>query len=247
MKICITKKGEILNKNLSISEKGVLLSIMLTINKDADVSLVKLKREIRISQYKAELISLHEKGIIEWSGYKVAKKSLEREDNLETVVEILNFMSNLYKRGFSPTDSRITTLSALLKSYSILEIKSVIANRYLVWKDDEIMKKHLVPDTIFRPSKFIKYLEEVKSTRKGESLVVASKIKLKQDDVITYDIAKTFIDSEIYNFKSYNLNSKGERQGLPIKESRYGKEIKWMLKVQKNKEQKDFVLTYIEQ
>jgi uncharacterized phage protein (TIGR02220 family) len=247
MRINIKSTQDILNDDLSLVERGILITILLLRVKGEKekILLAKVKSEVSIKDYRKELIALHDKRYIIWSEYDSNKKLLEKSINPKIAI-LMQFMSNLYRRKFQVVPSRITLLNALLKQYSEEEIKSVIANRYAEWKDDEVMKKHLVPETIFRMSKFIKYLEEVKSTRVGESLLKASEIDLQQGDEITYKIALSFIDSEVYRVKSYDLDNYNKRIGLGSVESRYGKDIKRLLKIQKNSGEKNFVLIYME-
>lgn len=245
MRVNIKKTTDLLSEDLSIIQRGILITILLLRDSDSEVTLFKVKKNIKLQSYKEDLISLHDKGYITWSGYNAAKKSLEQKIINPKITHLMQFMGDLYRKKFQIADSRITLLTALLKKYSEEDIKLVIANRYLVWKDSEEMKKYLVPETVFRMSKFIKYLEEVQSTREGESLLKASEIDLKNGDEITYEISLSFIDKEVYEFKYYDLNPNGDRVGLPTKESRYGRDIKRLLKIQKNSGEKSFVLIYI--
>jgi len=41
------------------------------------------------------------------------------------------------------------------------QIKTVIAYMAKEWGDDDMMAKYLTPDTLFRPSKFEKYLGKI--------------------------------------------------------------------------------------
>lgn len=246
MQITIKNIADILDNNLSIIERGLLITILLVRDKKSSYTLAKAKQEINFFKYKQELVSLHEKKYILWSGYDAAKKSLEKKEIKPQILEILDFMNSLYQRDFGAIGTRTTLLESLLKKYSVEDIKKVIANRYSVWKEDEIMKKYLNPETIFRISKFVKYFDEVRFTREGESYLNATNIDLREGDEITYSIAQTFIDSETYAFKSYDLDSQEKRIGIGVKETRYGKDIKRLLKRRDLSESKKFLLIYIQ-
>jgi uncharacterized phage protein (TIGR02220 family) len=238
---------DILDGKISLVGRGILITILLLKEKDPKLTLAKCKTKISFLKNKEELITLHKLGLITWSGYQNAVESLKKKEESPNVKSILDFMSNLYRRGFSPTSERVQLLNSLLEKYSVDEIKKVVSNRYVVWKDEPVMCKHLVPETIFRSSKFIKYLEEANYTKEGESFLTVSKINLKDGDEITSEIASTFSDLDTYSFISYELNSDGERITNGRKITRTGKDIKRLLKIRDNQEYKDFKLTYIQQ
>lgn len=247
MVINIKKLEDILNDKISLIERGILITILLLKDKDSDITLMKCKKKINFLQSKQELVNLHELGFIQWSGYTTAVKYFEQKKTKPEVEKIFNFMNGLYGgRGFKLTVERITQINSLLKEYSTAEILLVISNRYYVWKDEPTMCKHLVPETIFRKSKFLKYLEEAKYTKEGESFVSAESINLKQGEEITSEIAKNFSDNDTYTVMSYELDSKGIKVTKGREITKYGKDIKRLLKVRDNQDWKDFILTYIQ-
>ena len=146
-------------------------------------------------------------------------------------------MNKLYRRKFNPdSESTINNLRNRLEKHSLEDIKKVIANRYSEWKDDTTMQRHLNPTTIFRPSKFDKYLEEALRTRVGESFVAANNINLKDGDEITLEIANTFIDKDTYNIKIYQVDGDGNRRANGLSATRYGKDIKKAILLQQRSE-----------
>jgi len=202
---------------------------------DPKITLAKAKAKINFSKNKEDLIHLHKAGFIKWSGFNRALKSLEEKALNPNVVEVLDFMNGLYGTGFkSTTKSTTTSIVARLKENSIDELKLVVANRYAAWKDDSLMCKYLTPDTIFRDSKFPKYLEEAMRTKQGESLLNAKKIGLAKGDLITLDLSKTFSDNDIYKIKVFSLRG-GVRIGSGQVEKMYGKDIKRTLKILENR------------
>lgn len=235
--------SDILDDRLCLVRRGILITILLLKEKDPKLTLAKAKTKISFLKYKKELISLHKDGFIIWSGYENAIKSLEKLETSTTVLEILGFMNNLYQRKFGPTEERVRLLNSLLEKYSNEEIKKVISNRYSVWKDEPVMRQHLIPETIFRMSKFIKYLDEVNHTRIGESFLNASEIGLKHGVEISYKDSQLLLDSETYTIMFYSVD--GEKRGRGREEIRYGKDLKRLLRVRENSIEKDFIITYI--
>jgi len=235
---------DILDDKISLISRGILITILLLKEKDPKLTLAKCKTKISFLKNKEELITLHRLGLITWSGYQNAVESLKKKEESPVIKEIFDFMSTLYRRYFTSTKERVQLVSILLEKYSVDEIKKVISNRYIVWKDEPTMCKHLVPETIFRGSKFQKYLEEALYTKEGESFLTISKINLKEGDEITSEIASTFSDLDLYSLISYELNSDGEKitNGRGI--TRNGKDIKRLLKVRDNQEYKEFKLIY---
>jgi uncharacterized phage protein (TIGR02220 family) len=246
MKLLIKSLEDILSDKLTLVERGILITIMLLREKDSKITLAKCKTKISFQKNRDELIRLHESKLISWSGYDNAKKAIEQQKASPVILDILYFMNSLYRRNFGPTKERITPLTNLLKDFSVEDIKKVIANRYIVWKDNPDMCQYLVPETIFRRSKFIKYLDEVNYTKAGESFVSANKIDLKHGDEITQQIADNFSDNDLYTMLVIELDHDGTRitQGREIVKS--GKDIKRLLKIRGGQEYKDFMLTYIQ-
>lgn len=246
MVINIKNLEEILDDKISLVGRGILITILLLKDKDPKITLAKCKTKISFLKNKEELVQLHKQGFITWSGYENAIKSLQNYLTKPQVEETLSFMSNLYRRSFSPTTERIKLINSLLEKYSVEEIKKVISNRYVVWKDDSVMNRHLVPETIFRMSKFQKYLEEANYTKEGESFVTANQLKLKHGDEITLEIAKQFSENDTYTLMSYELNVSGQKITNGRLITKYGKDIIRLLKVRDQQEFKDFILTYIQ-
>jgi len=250
MVVNIKNIAEILDNKLSLIERGILITALLLKEEDPKLTLAKVKAKIKIATVRAELINLHETGSIKWSGYKAAKKALEKERISPDVVSLIKFMNELYRTNFNPNLRSVNTgLINRLENNTVDDIKMVIANRYAVWKEDATMAKYLTPYTIFRPSKFDKYLEEANRTRKGESYVNVSNINLKGGEEITSKISKTFIDHEKYKIKIWRVGDDGYKTGNGMVAVRTGKAIRKSLKVQEyginlgNK--REFIYTYI--
>ena len=212
-----------------------MITAILMKDESTKMTLAKFKAKVNYREVKEDLIYLHENEFIEWSGYKSAKKSLEDKVIDPRVIEVINFMNNLYGRNFK-ADSPSTTsgLKTQLKSHSVEDIKGVIANRYDRWKDVKEMKDNLKPTTLFRNSNFDKYLEDYKTTRVGEGIISVDKINLKHGDVLTLKAVSNFVDKEAYTFRAYLTDNFGINKGNGSEVTSYGKDIKRMLKIQDN-------------
>jgi uncharacterized phage protein (TIGR02220 family) len=199
MKVTTKKISDIINDKLTFEERGLLITILILKDADPKLTLAKVKAKVQMNKYKEQFIKLHELGFIEWSGYIQAKNSLEEVSIKPQVVEIIDFMNDLYKQNNQYTSkSHYPALLERIKEHTVEEIKMVIANRYEVWKDDKVMSNNLRPSTIFRPSKFDKYFEEASRTRKGLKFVGIEKVGLVEGEEITLDIAKSFTETETY-------------------------------------------------
>ena len=231
MKVNIKSVKDIVNDGLSMTQRGMLITILLMRDSTPKLTLAKCKASLSFTTNKEDLIHLHDKGFISWSGVGVAKKKLEEELITPKVVEVIDFMNSLYRRKFSYATYAKKVLS-LLGSYSVEEIKKVVSNRYVSWKDEPKMAKHLNPITVFRPSNFVKYLDEANHTREGESFVNASNLSLENGVEITIDIAKQLVSTDTYNLYMYSTDGDGEKRGSSQKISRYGKDIIKMLLAQ---------------
>jgi uncharacterized phage protein (TIGR02220 family) len=235
MKVNVKNINVLLDDALSLPQRGLLITILLLKDPDPKLTLAKVKAKVNMKEFKDDLIFLHERTFIVWSGYNQAKKSNQDKKLDPSVSEVISFMNDLYKRDFdSGSNGTITGLKQRLLSHSVEDIKKVIANRYSMWKDDPLMSKHLNPTTIFRASKFDKYLEEVNRTREGESFLNAKKIGLKDGDEITSEIAKTLVDRDNYSIRSFHLSKDGTREGNGFSLVKSGKDIKKSIKVREN-------------
>lgn len=246
MEILIQKTSDILDKKLSLSQRGIIITILLVRDDSPKFTLAKLKSSINIRDAREDLVYLHKKKFIKWSEYDKALKLIEEAKVTPEVIEVIDFMNKLYKRDFkATTPSYNTPIRNRLKDHSVEELKKVISYKYLNWKDDATMKKNLNPVTIFRPKNFVRYLEEALRTGEGASFVSAEKINLKYGDVITMDVAETFLDDDLYSIKIYNTDGEGNRRGSGVDAKRYGKDVKRMEFVQHKKIQRGDVREYI--
>ena len=252
MIINIKKKEELLNDNLSVKKRGLLITILLLKDTKPEFTLAKLKTSIKMRDYYQELIELHQVGLIVWSGYEAAKKKLQEDLYDPQVEEVIVFMNKLYKKNYKH-DSEYTTkgLRVRLTEHSVEDILKVVANRYAEWKDDAVMMKHLNPTTIFRPSKFNKYLEEALRTQSGQSFVSAKELNLEQGVEFEYEMIENILEKDVYSIKTYDLDNTGNRTTSGMASKVYGKDLIKMLKNSQNRiergDRKEFEYIYQEQ
>lgn len=249
MEIYVKAVKDLLNEDLSLSQRGILITLLLIKDENAKFTLSKFKALVSLNQIKEDLIYLQDRGYIKWSGYSAAKKQSKADKLTPEVIEAMEFLNSLYKRKFDPaTEAYNKPLRARLAEYSLEEVKIVIANRYAEWKDDPMMKKHLTPTTLFRAKHFKKYLDDAKYTGTGSSFVSADKIDLKYGDIITSEVAKSLADEDVYDIKIYNTDDEGNVRGSGVKAKRYGHQIKVMEKIQErlvtNGSKREYIYKY---
>lgn len=229
MNINITKLYELLDDNLTLQQRGILVTILAVKEIDSKLTLAKFKAKVKIGQIREDLITLHKAEYIDWSEYKAAIRVESNKVINPEIIELIQYINTLLKTKYKENDKTIVSmLNARLSDYSPDDIKAVFANRYAVWKDDSFMSKYLAPDTILRPSKFPKYLEEVNKTKEGLFYVNVKEIDLKKGDTITYEISKTLINDDVYQIKIYTTKGfKRVTNGIVVK--KFGKDIKKIL------------------
>ena len=248
MELLLKSIKDIASNHISVTQRGILITIAILREDDSKMTLAKVKTRVNFKRLKHDLIHLHEAKLIRWSGYTAALKSVEVQEVDPNVYHVIKFMNDLYKRNFDfSSKSTVSGLVNQLKKHEVSTIKRVVANRYATWKDDDFMKKHLNPTTIFRNKNFDKYLEESESSRGGEAFLTAEKLDLKNGDEITNEIAQSFADNDTYNIMVWKLDD-GRKIGNGMASTRYGKDIKRTLKIQNNEvkygNQKEFLYTY---
>lgn len=86
---------------------------------------------------------------------------MSTEEIITPELEILQFFNEVTGRRARPIKSNITAIKARLKDgFTIEEIKKAIIVKTIQWKNDPQWSKHLCIETIFRPKKLEKYVNE---------------------------------------------------------------------------------------
>ena len=194
----LTKDLDALKRtDLTYTQIGILLTRMLSDNLGNDRAVLSLMQGNRPIA-KSDLIALHEKGLISWSGYKAAKRTeIDNTNNISIKAKnVIDFMNKMYGRKFSAGTSKVSSL--LRSGYTEEELKLVVANRWKVWADDDYMAKYLVPSTIFRASNFEKYLEEAEHGGVGKSIVEADTVGFDKGDILQFSDIKRLSENEVY-------------------------------------------------
>ena len=93
------------------------------------------------------------------------KKPLKIEMR-KTAVRILEFLNEIAGRNFKPTDANLENIIARLEEkYTEEDCRKVAVNRCESWLKDPKMAEHVNPQTLYRKSKFPKYLEAPMPTK----------------------------------------------------------------------------------
>lgn len=86
-------------------------------------------------------------------------KQVVASDDVKEVISYFNQVTG--SKCKDTTVGNIHPISARLKEgYSVLECKQVILTKYQEWKNDPAMSKYITIETLFRPGKFDKYLNQ---------------------------------------------------------------------------------------
>ncbi len=246
MEILIPTTETIIDENITIFQRGLLVSILLVRDKNPKMTLGKLKAIVSFNkEVKDNLAILHKEGRIKWSGYSLYMRNREKTKVNPDIKTAIDFMNELYGRNFSPTSPATTqNLRNRLATNSLADVMRVISNRWEAWKDEVEMSKHLNPTTIFRPSKFEKYLEEALRTQRGSALLEAKRMNLEDGDILSHSHSEGIVKTEIYKVKEYTLKF-GKRAGAGIPLSINGNSLRNLLRIQYNSPAKDKEYTYI--
>ncbi len=88
----------------------------------------------------------------------------DKDKDKDKVKEIVQFFNQTCGTKYKETTKAIieSINGRLNDGYNIDDFKFVIKNRFEKWKDDPKMREYITPDTLFRPSNFPKYLNQVK-------------------------------------------------------------------------------------
>ena len=89
--------------------------------------------------------------------------SESRKQEIEEILDYFNAAAHSHYR--ITTEATVKAINARLEEYSADDIKAVIDNRVSAWLGTD-MEKYLCPETVFRPSKFEKYYNEVEKASK---------------------------------------------------------------------------------
>ena len=204
------------------------------------MTLAKFKSSLNIRNCKEDLIYLHDKGIIEWSGYKAAKKSLEDNIYHKDRKEVIDYMNELYGRNFGYDK---TNVIERIKEHGKEKALLVVANRYAAWSGDAFMKKYLRPETIFQKKKFEMYLEEAETTNVGEKFISVKRFKIEKGTEITKSIAENLSKDELYKVRvCTKIGEESFDRGTL--EDKLGKDLLKSITFRDSGQDKNFIIYY---
>ncbi|CAM3555786.1 MULTISPECIES: conserved phage C-terminal domain-containing protein [Elizabethkingia] len=87
-------------------------------------------------------------------------------ETITSEIEILNYFNEITGKRFKAIKSNISPISARFKAgYTKEQMQEVIQLKTIEWKNNEVMAQHLCPTTIFRPSNFDKYVNQVETVK----------------------------------------------------------------------------------
>ncbi|MDM1548731.1 conserved phage C-terminal domain-containing protein [Empedobacter falsenii] len=99
---------------------------------------------------------------------KEARKLQSKSTIHPEATDVLDYLNKLAKRRFSARRSNLIYINARLQEgITVQQLKQVIELKVFQWANDYTMKAHLNPETLFRPSKIEKYLQEVEDIEKN--------------------------------------------------------------------------------
>lgn len=84
----------------------------------------------------------------------------------QKAISTIDFLNKKAGRKFKHTETNITPIVARLKDgFTSKDIAKVIIYKVNDWNSDPQMSKYLRPETLFRPSKFESYLNEIEAEK----------------------------------------------------------------------------------
>lgn len=98
---------------------------------------------------------------------KPKDSSIKDSSIKENSITVLNYLNEKTRHNYRPVNGTLSNITARLKEgYTVEDCKKVIDTMTWEWEEDEQMRKYLDYETLFRKSKFPKYLEKKKGPRK---------------------------------------------------------------------------------
>ena len=112
--------------------------------------------------------AMHAKGLDEWTIKEILDKLPTKVTTHPDAIEVLDYLNKMAKKRFSARRSNLNFINARLQEgITAHQLKQGIELKVFQWANDYQMKNHLNPETLFRPSKIEKYLQEVEDIEKN--------------------------------------------------------------------------------
>lgn len=97
---------------------------------------------------------------------KEARKLQSKSTIHPEATDVLDYLNKLAKKRFSARRSNLIYINARLQEgITAQQLKQVIELKVFQWANNYQMKNHLNPETLFRPSKIEKYMQEVEEIK----------------------------------------------------------------------------------
>lgn len=129
-----------------------------------------------------EIVKRVDKAIEELIAIKVALTEAKQEEAFpdikmvdiakEEAIQVIEYLSarrikyKLSKRPLLQNTQRINMVKSRIKESSREDAMAMITTRFMVWGNDEKFKQYLTIETMFRPSKYHKYVDEIEAINK---------------------------------------------------------------------------------
>ena len=138
-------------------------------NKDNNKEKENIKEKESIRSLSENTLSISETSKnVETSKEKPDKEKTFKENKNQAIVEeIISYLNEKTNKHFMPKNKQTVKFinGRLSEGYSKEDLKAVIDNRVEKWLNDEKMNEYLRPSTLFRPSKFEAYYNDVLSMK----------------------------------------------------------------------------------
>lgn len=110
--------------------------------------------------------ALSAQGLDEWTIKEVLDRLPTKSTTHPDAIDVLEFLNTKANKRFSARQSNLKNINARLQEgITAQHLKQVIELKVFQWSKDFDMKVHLNPETLFRPSKIEKYLQEVEEIK----------------------------------------------------------------------------------
>lgn len=175
-KINTSQIVEILKSRMLNSDNLECENLAIQNEKISQSHIIRIKgnknKEIRINNNSLSALENSDSLEVENGNSKRKKVAPKKEKVIEDAIEVLDYLNELrqkhlgVKRGYSATKSNLNFITARLsENNTIQDLKDVIQLKVWQWKKDVKMSVYLRPETLFNPTKFYSYIQEVEQAK----------------------------------------------------------------------------------
>ena len=160
--VCLTHDSPVIKKFIK-DDKGLYYNERMELEKELRLNYCKSRSNPNAGRKKLNRTNNHTKTVRKSCGNRT--EDVNENKDIDTIISYFN--KTIGTKYSNKTVATIKALNARLKDYSIDDIKLVINNRYELWNNDEKMRQHLTPATIFRAQNFEKYFNSTNIKQKS--------------------------------------------------------------------------------